>query len=45
MLGLIVKKSTSKPTIGKKERIVKKKRTEYYSIYIYKVLKQVNPKI
>jgi histone H2B len=45
MLGQSIKNLTSKPTIGKKERIVKKKRTESYSIYIYKVLKQVHPKI
>lgn len=44
-LGKIIKKLTSQPTVLKKEKIAKKKRTESYSIYIYKVLKQVHPQI
>jgi histone H2B len=44
-LGKILKKLTSQPTVLKKERVSKKKRTESYSIYIYKVLKQVHPQI
>jgi len=44
-LGKILKKLTSQPTVLKKERFSKKKRTESYSIYIYKVLKQVHPQI
>jgi histone H2B len=45
MLGNIIKKLTSQPDSIKKERINKKKRIESYSIYIYKVLKQVHPQI
>jgi len=45
MLSRIIKKLTSQPPILKKEKITKKKRTESYSIYIYKVLKQVHPQI
>lgn len=44
-LGKIIKKLTAQPTVLKKEKIAKKKRTESYSIYIYKVLKQVHPQI
>lgn len=45
MLGKILKKLASKTNISRKDRISKKKRTESYSIYIYKVLKQVHPQI
>jgi len=41
----ILKKLPSQPAILKKDKITKKKRTESYSIYIYKVLKQVHPQI
>jgi len=44
-IGKILKKLTSQPTVLRKEKIAKKKRTESYSIYIYKVLKQVHPQI
>jgi histone H2B len=45
MLGQNLKKLSSKPITSRKDRISKKKRTESYSIYIYKVLKQVHPQI
>jgi histone H2B len=44
-IGKILKKLTSQQTVLRKEKIEKKKRTESYSIYIYKVLKQVHPQI
>ena len=41
----ISKKSSNHASGIKKEKAAKKKRLESYSIYIYKVLKQVHPQI
>jgi histone H2B len=45
MVSPISKKSSNHANGIKKEKAAKKKRLESYSIYIYKVLKQVHPQI
>ena len=45
MVSAISKKSSNSANGIRKEKVAKKKRLKAYSIYIYKVLKQVHPQI